>query len=101
MSARPLKSAIAALLLVVLAACGSNVPRLDDAPVNSYATPVGYKGIRYWGDAELKKLNEASAARLEELKAAHKVDPSIPLNNASQEGKKGRDGAHARTAGGG
>ena len=82
MSARPLKSAIAALLLVVLAACGSNVPRLDDAPVNSYATPVGYKGIRYWGDAELKKLNEASAARLEELKAAHKVDPTIPLNNA-------------------
>ncbi len=76
------RSILAATLLVTLAACGTNVPRLDDAPVNSYATPVGYKGIRYWGDAELKKLNEASAERLAELKAAHKIDPSIPLDHA-------------------
>ena len=76
------RSILAAVLLVTLAACGTNVPRLDDAPVNSYATPVGYKGIRYWGDAELKKLNEASAERLAELKAAHKLDPSIPLDHA-------------------
>ena len=79
---RTLRAAVAALLLVVLAACGTNVPRLDDAPVNSYATPIGYKGIRYWGDAELKKLNEASAIRLDQLRAAHKADPSIPLKNA-------------------
>lgn len=82
MMARPLKTILALLVLVTLTACGTNVPRLDDAPVNSYATPVGYKGIRYWGDAELKKLNEASAVRLEQLRAAHKVDPSIPLERA-------------------
>ncbi len=82
MIARPLQTLLALLFVATLAACGSNVPRLDDAPVNSYATPVGYKGIRYWGDAELKKLNEASAARLEQLRAAHKVDPTIPLERA-------------------
>lgn len=76
------RSVLAAALLVTLAACGTNVPRLDDAPVNTYATPAGYKGIRYWGDAELKKLNEASAERLAELKVAHKADPSIPLDHA-------------------
>jgi len=76
------RSILAAALLVTLAACGTNVPRLDDAPVNTYATPAGYKGIRYWGDAELKKLNEASAERLAELKVAHKADPSIPLDHA-------------------
>lgn len=69
-------------LLVLLAACGTNVPRLDDAPVNTYATPVGYKGIRYWGDAELKKLNEVSALRLEQVKEAHRKDPSVPLERA-------------------
>jgi len=79
---RSFKSLIAAIILVTLAACGTNVPRLDDAPVNSYATPVGYRGIRYWGDAELKKLNEASAERLAELKVAHKADPTIPLDHA-------------------
>jgi len=36
----------AVLLVVTVTACGTNVPRLDDAPVNSYASPVGYKGIR-------------------------------------------------------
>ncbi|WP_421696210.1 patatin-like phospholipase family protein [Aestuariivirga sp.] len=66
----------------MLAACGTNVPRLDDAPVNSFATPVGYRGIRYWGDAELKKLNESSAVRLQELREAHKADPTIPLERA-------------------
>jgi predicted acylesterase/phospholipase RssA len=73
---------VAVLLLVTVTACGTNIPRLDDAPVNSYATPVGYKGIRYWGDVELKKLNEASAARLEQLRAAHRADPSVPLERA-------------------
>ena len=82
MFTRSVRTVLAALVLVTLAACGTNVPRLDDAPANTYATPVGYRGIRYWGDAELKKLNEASAQRLEELKAAHKLDPSIPLDHA-------------------
>jgi len=82
MVARPFRILLAALVMVTLAACGTNVPRLDDAPVNTYASPVGYKGIRYWGDAELKKLNQAQAVQLEQLKAAHKVDPSIPLENA-------------------
>jgi len=43
---------------------------------------VGYKGIRYWGDVELKKLTEASAVRLEQLRAAHRKDPSVPLDSA-------------------
>lgn len=82
MATRSLRALFAALVLVTLAACGTNVPRLDDAPVNSYASPAGYKGIRYWGDAELKRLNEAQAIRLEELRVAHKADPSIPLDHA-------------------
>ena len=82
MIASPLRTLLAALVLVTLAACGTNVPRLDDAPVNTYASPVGYKGIRYWGDSELKKLNSAQAQQLDELRAAHKADPSIPLENA-------------------
>ena len=74
---------LAALLLVVtVTACGTNIPRLDDAPVNSYASPVGYKGIRYWGDVELKKLTEASAVRLEQLREAHRKDSSVPLERA-------------------
>ncbi len=77
-----LRAVASAALLVMLAACGTNVPRLDDAPVNSFATPVGYRGIRYWGDAELKKLNESSAVRLQELREAHKADPTIPLERA-------------------
>ena len=93
------RSILAAVLLVTLAACGTNVPRLDDAPVNSYATPVGYKGIRYWGDAELKKLNEASAERLAELKAAHKLDPSIPLDHADYLAISGGGGDGAYGAG--
>jgi hypothetical protein len=76
---RPLVTAVA---LMLLAACGTNVPRLDDAPLNTYATPVGYKGIRYWGDAELKKLNEVSAVRLEQVREAHRKDPSVPLERA-------------------
>jgi hypothetical protein len=77
-----LRALSVSVLLILLAACGTNVPRLDDAPVNTYATPVGYKGIRYWGDAELKKLNEVSAMRLEQVKAAHAADPSVPLKEA-------------------
>ena len=77
-----LASLVAAVALVTLTACGTNVPRLDDAPVNSYATPIGDRGIRYWGDAELKKFNEVSALRLEQVRAAHAQDPSVPLENA-------------------
>ena len=73
-------SVIAVLFLA--AACGTNVGRLDDAPLNTYATPVGYKGIRYWGDAELKKLNEVSAVRLEQVREAHRKDPTVPLDQA-------------------
>ena len=73
---------VTAVALMLLAACGTNVPRLDDAPLNTYATPVGYKGIRYWGDAELKKLNEVSAVRLEQVREAHRKDPSVPLERA-------------------
>lgn len=76
------KALAAVLLLGALTACGTNVPRLDDAPSNSYATPVGYKGIRYWGDAELRKFNEVSALRLEQVRAAHAKDPSVPLDRA-------------------
>lgn len=76
------KALVAAVLLVAVSACGTNMPRLDDAPLNSYATPVGYKGIRYWGDAELRKFNEVSALRLEQVRAAHAQDPSVPLDRA-------------------
>ena len=77
-----LKSLMVGVVLVTLTACGTNIPRLDDAPVNSYATPIGYRGIRYWGDAELKKFNEVSALRLEQGRAAHAQDPSVPLESA-------------------
>lgn len=77
-----LKSLMVGVVLVTLTACGTNIPRLDDAPVNSYATPIGYRGIRYWGDAELKKFNEVSALRLEQVRAAHAQDPSVPLESA-------------------
>jgi predicted patatin/cPLA2 family phospholipase len=77
-----LKVMVALLVLFAVTACGSNIPRLDDAPTNTYATPVGYTGIRYWGDAELRKFNEVSALRLEQVRAAHAKDPSVPLNHA-------------------
>lgn len=77
-----LASFAALLMLVTLTACGTNIPRLDDAPTNTYASPVGYKGIRYWGDAELKKFNEVSALRLEQVRAAHAQDASVPLERA-------------------
>jgi hypothetical protein len=73
-------SVIAVLFLAT--ACGTNVPRLDDAPLNTYATPVGYKGIRYWGDTELKKFKEVSALRLEQVREAHRKDPTVPLEQA-------------------
>jgi hypothetical protein len=77
-----LRALVALIMLVTVAACGTNVPRLDDAPLNTYATPVGYKGIRYWGDAELKKLTEVSAVRLEQVREAHRKDPTVPLDQA-------------------
>lgn len=76
------KSLAVVAMLLMAASCGTNVPRLDDAPLNTYATPVGYKGIRYWGDAELKKFNEVSAVRLDQVREAHRKDPSVPLDQA-------------------
>lgn len=89
----------ALLFCAMVTACGTNVPRLDDAPVNSYATPVGYKGIRYWGDIELKKLTEASAVRLEQLREAHRKDPSVPLKHADYLAISGGGGDGAYGAG--
>lgn len=89
----------ALLFCAMVTACGTNVPRLDDAPVNSYATPVGYKGIRYWGDVELKKLTEASAVRLEQLREAHRKDPSVPLKRADYLAISGGGGDGAYGAG--
>jgi hypothetical protein len=72
-----------ALLLVISAAgCAGNQPRLDAAPADVYATPVGFKGIRYWGDSELKKLDQAIAERREQLALAAKTDHSINLKHA-------------------
>lgn len=72
-----------ALLLVITAAgCAGNQPRLDAAPDNVYATPVGFRGIRYWGDSELKKLDQAIAERREQLAQAAKTDPTINLKHA-------------------
>jgi hypothetical protein len=71
---------LAAVLLVVLTiGCAGNQPRLDAAPANVYATPVGFRGIRYWGDSELKKLDQAIAERREQLAVAAKSDKTINL----------------------
>ena len=74
---------LTAILLVVLAAgCAGQEPRLDAAPPNTYATPVGFHGIRYWGDSELKKLDAAIAERRAQLAIAAKADPTINLKHA-------------------
>jgi hypothetical protein len=72
----------AALLVVLTLGCAGNQPRLDAAPANVYATPVGFRGIRYWGDSELKKLDEAIAERREQLAVAAKSDKTINLKHA-------------------
>lgn len=73
---------LALLLAITAAGCAGNQPRLDAAPDNVYATPVGFKGIRYWGDSELKKLDQAIAERREQLARAAKTDPTINLKHA-------------------
>jgi len=73
---------MALLLVIGVAGCAGNQPRLDAAPADVYATPVGFKGIRYWGDSELKKLDQAIAERREQLARAAKTDPTINLKHA-------------------
>jgi hypothetical protein len=73
---------MALLLVIGTAGCAGNQPRLDAAPADVYATPVGFKGIRYWGDSELKKLDQAIAERREQLARAAKTDPTINLKHA-------------------
>jgi hypothetical protein len=73
---------LALLLVITAAGCAGNQPRLDAAPADVYATPVGFKGIRYWGDSELKKLDQAIAERREQLARAAKTDPTINLKHA-------------------
>jgi predicted patatin/cPLA2 family phospholipase len=75
-------SCLALLLVITATGCAGNQPRLDAAPDNVYATPVGFKGIRYWGDSELKKLDQAIAERREQLAKAAKSDPTINLKHA-------------------
>jgi predicted patatin/cPLA2 family phospholipase len=76
------KLASVLMLLLAVAACASNMPRLDDAPTDTYATPVGFRGIRYWGDVELKKLNEVTALRMQQIAEASKTDPRLSLKHA-------------------
>ena len=73
---------LALLLVISGTGCAGNQPRLDAAPDNVYATPVGFKGIRYWGDSELKKLDQAIAERREQLARAAKTDRTINLKHA-------------------
>ena len=74
---------LAAVLLILLTiGCAGNQPRLDAAPANVYATPIEFRGIRYWGNSELKKLDEAIAERRQQLAVAAKSDPTINLKHA-------------------
>ena len=73
---------LAVLLVTLTVGCADQTPRLDAAPANTYATPVGFRGIRYWGDSELKKLDQAIAERREQLAIAAKSDPTINLKHA-------------------
>jgi Patatin-like phospholipase len=78
-----LVAAFAAIVVVVhTAGCTGPTPRIDAAPPNIYATPVGFRGIRYWGDSELKKLDEAVAKRRQQLAAAAATDSTINLKHA-------------------
>src|SRR4051794_40482870 len=70
------------LVLVFAAACSPGMDRLDIAPVNTYASPDGFRGIRYWGDVPLKKLDEATAVRRRQLAEASKTDPRISIHHA-------------------
>ena len=73
---------LAVLLVTLTVGCADQTPRLDAAPANTYATPIGFRGIRYWGDSELKKLDQAIAERREQLAIAAKSDPTINLKHA-------------------
>jgi predicted acylesterase/phospholipase RssA len=79
---RTFRLAASILLLFLAVACASNMPRLDVAPPNTYASPAGYHGIRYWGDAELKKLDEAIAIRRAQIAEASKTDPRLSNTHA-------------------
>jgi hypothetical protein len=83
MQKKSLVAAFAAIVVVVhTAGCTGPTPRIDAAPPNIYATPVGFRGIRYWGDSELKKLDEAVAKRRQQLAAAAATDSTINLKHA-------------------
>ena len=69
-------------MFLLVAGCASNMPRLDDAPADTYATPVGFRGIRYWGDVELKKLNEVTALRMQQIAEASRTDSKLSIKHA-------------------
>src|SRR5262245_20422882 len=70
------------LVLVLASACSPGMERLDIAPTNTYASPDGFRGIRYWGDVPIKKLNEATALRMKQIAAASKTDPRLSTRHA-------------------
>lgn len=69
------------LVLILVVACSPGMDRLDIAPADTYASPDGFRGIRYWGDVPLKKLNEATAARMKQLAEASKTDPLLSVRH--------------------
>lgn len=69
-------------MFLLVAGCASNMPRLEDAPADTYATPVGFRGIRYWGDVELKKLNEVTAMRMQQIAESSKTDSKLSIKHA-------------------
>lgn len=71
---RIVQVAASLVVLCLVAACTGSMERLEIAPSNSYASPVGFRGIRYWGDVPLKKLNEATAVRMQQIAKASKTD---------------------------
>jgi predicted acylesterase/phospholipase RssA len=76
----PFVAVLVALLLAT--ACSPGKDRLDIAPANTYASPDGFRGIRYWGDVPLKKLDQATALRRRQLAEASKTDPRISVRHA-------------------
>jgi predicted acylesterase/phospholipase RssA len=69
-------------VLVFAVGCSPGMDRLEIAPDNTYASPAGFRGIRYWGDVPLKKLDEATALRRRQLAEASKTDPRISIRHA-------------------
>jgi Patatin-like phospholipase len=79
---RTIQLVLSLAMFLLVAGCASNMPRLEDAPTDTYATPIGFRGIRYWGDVELKKLNEVTALRMQQIAEASKTDPKLSLKHA-------------------